>query len=70
MEEFDNSTMECWNVEALAEIPLRREKNGRVECWNNGALAENPIWWEWKDGTPGYRGCALRSALCALRSAL
>jgi len=36
MEELDNSTirqwkkgmMEEWNVEALAEIPLRREKNG------------------------------------------
>jgi hypothetical protein len=30
--------LECWmtgklNVEALAEIPLRREKIGRLECW-------------------------------------
>jgi hypothetical protein len=26
------------NVEALAEIPLRRVKNGMVEDWNNGRL--------------------------------
>jgi hypothetical protein len=34
MEECDNSTigrMEEWNVEALAEIPLRRE-------WKNGII--------------------------------
>ena len=40
--------MECWkngtpitiegNVEALAEIPLRREKNGMLECWNDGMV--------------------------------
>jgi len=30
--QLDNSTMEGWNVEALAEIPLRREKNGRMEA--------------------------------------
>jgi hypothetical protein len=28
--------MEGWNVEALAEIPLRQEKNGRVEEWKDG----------------------------------
>ena len=27
--QFDNGRVEGWNVEALAEIPLRREKNGR-----------------------------------------
>jgi hypothetical protein len=35
--QFDNSTigrMEKWNVKALVEIPLRREKNGKVEGWN------------------------------------
>jgi hypothetical protein len=26
--------MEGWNVEALAEIPLRREKSGKLEEWN------------------------------------
>jgi hypothetical protein len=26
--------MENWNVEALAEIPLRREKNGKMEFDN------------------------------------
>ena len=34
MRQFDNSTigkMEKWNVEALDEIPLWREKNGRVD---------------------------------------
>jgi len=38
-EECDNSTirqwkngrLECWNVEALAEIPLRREKIAKME---------------------------------------
>ncbi len=35
--------MEDWNVEALAEIPLRREKNGILEYWNVEALAEIPI---------------------------
>jgi len=33
---FDNRRMECWNVDALAEIPLRREKIGRLEWWNGG----------------------------------
>ncbi len=28
--------MEEWNVEALAEIPLRREKNGKVDKCNIG----------------------------------
>jgi hypothetical protein len=28
--------MEEWNVEALAEIPLRREKNGVLEELNVG----------------------------------
>jgi hypothetical protein len=28
--------MEEWNVEALAEIPLRREKNGMMEGWKGG----------------------------------
>jgi hypothetical protein len=31
MEEWKSGRMERWNVEALAEIPLRREKNGRME---------------------------------------
>ena len=30
------ATMEEWNVEALAEIPLRREKNGMMEGWKGG----------------------------------
>ncbi len=32
------ATMEEWNVEAKAEIPLRREKIGRMEDWKNGRL--------------------------------
>jgi hypothetical protein len=36
--------MEKWNVEALAEIPLRREMNGRMEEWKNGRLER------WKNG--------------------
>jgi hypothetical protein len=34
MEGWKNGRMEGWNVEALAEIPLRREKNGRIEDSN------------------------------------
>ena len=34
--------MEEWNVEALAEIPLQREKNGKMECWNVGMLRRKP----------------------------
>jgi hypothetical protein len=30
--------MEGWNVEAFAEIPLRREKGGRMEKWNDGMM--------------------------------
>jgi len=45
LKEFENSTMECWNVEALAEIPLRREKNGRSGEWENSTIRQ---WEEWK----------------------
>jgi hypothetical protein len=31
MEEWKSGMLEKWNVEALAEIPLRREKNGKME---------------------------------------
>jgi hypothetical protein len=31
MEEWNDGRMEDLNVEALAEIPLRQEKNGRLE---------------------------------------
>jgi len=31
MEKWKIGRLEKWNVEELAEIPLRREKNGRVE---------------------------------------
>jgi hypothetical protein len=30
LECWKNGMLEKWNVEALAEIPLRREKNGRI----------------------------------------
>jgi len=33
-----NTEKEEWNVEALAEIPLRREKSGRVERWKDGKM--------------------------------
>jgi len=41
MEECDNSTVgkiEAWNVEALVEIPLRREKIGKMEEWKRGRM--------------------------------
>jgi len=34
MENWNDGMVEWWNVEALAEIPLLREKNGRMERWN------------------------------------
>jgi len=42
--QFDNSTIEEWNVEALAEIPLRREKNGKMEKFENSTIRQ------WKNG--------------------
>jgi hypothetical protein len=30
VEEWNDGRVEEWNVEALAEIPLRREKNGMM----------------------------------------
>jgi hypothetical protein len=54
MERWKSGMLEEWNVgtpiaiggnvEALAEIPLRREKNGRVEKWNVGRMED------WKEG--------------------
>ncbi len=35
MERWKDGRMEGWNVEALAEIPLRREKNGRMNQFDN-----------------------------------
>jgi len=32
-EEWKDGKMERWNVEALAEIPHQRERNGRIESW-------------------------------------
>jgi hypothetical protein len=31
LEEWNDGRMEEWNVEALAEIPIRREKIGMME---------------------------------------
>jgi hypothetical protein len=47
--------MEKWNVEALAEIPLRREKNGMMEEWKNGRIRqfENSTIELWNDGRLG-----------------
>jgi hypothetical protein len=33
--------MEYLNVEALAEIPLRREKNGMMEKWMVGMMRKS-----------------------------
>jgi hypothetical protein len=45
MEELKNGMMEGWNVEALAEIPLRREwKMGMIEsyfCYKQAAAPRN-----------------------------
>ena len=45
MEELKNGMMEGWNVEALAEIPLRREwKMGMMEsyfCYKQAAAPRN-----------------------------
>jgi len=30
--------MEKWNIEALAEIPLRWEKDGKMEEWKEGVI--------------------------------
>jgi hypothetical protein len=49
MECWNSGMLECWNVEALAEIPLRREKNGIVEEWKNSTIRqfdnERMEWW-------------------------
>jgi hypothetical protein len=42
MEEWNCGIMEWWNVEALDEIPLRREKNGRSQVMLICYL------WDWK----------------------
>jgi hypothetical protein len=33
LEDWNEGRMEGWNVEAFAEIPLRREKIGMMEEW-------------------------------------
>jgi hypothetical protein len=44
--------MEKWKVEALAEIQLRREKNGRLEEWKNSTIwqFDNERMEKWKIG--------------------
>jgi hypothetical protein len=40
MEKWNSGRMEEENVEALAEIPLRRKKNGMMEEWKDGIMEE------------------------------
>jgi hypothetical protein len=40
MEKWNSGRMEEENVEALAEIPLRREKNGRIRQVKNEMMEE------------------------------
>ncbi len=62
--QFDNLTMEEWNVEALAEIPLRRENNGILECWKTERQATgwrnidsiNRPYFVWRCSAPKYPG--------------
>jgi len=44
MEEWNGGMVEWWNVEALAEIPLRRENGGRMEECGNSTIEK------WKKG--------------------
>jgi hypothetical protein len=60
------------NVEALAEIPLRREKDGRMERWNPDPDSYRDYRGEgWKDGIQvvcAVELCAMRSAICDLNT--
>jgi hypothetical protein len=59
--------MEEWNVEALAEIPLRREKNGTLIAI--GGKMEDLVYYCRPPIAIGAGDCRLLSALCVLHFA-